>query len=184
MRKKVVRPTLAMLVVIGVYVAFLVITNNFHTVVPGELYRSARPSPAQIERLHSQYGMRTILNLQGAHPDADWYVEEKAKAEALGIDFLVHQMSAHREVTVGEADQILKILRAAKKPILVHCRNGADRSGLVSALYVAGVAGGSEFSAELQLTPIFGHLPFFLLPGYAMDRSFEKAEPHLGFPDS
>jgi len=49
---------------------------------------------------------------------------------------------------------------------------------------VAGVAGGSEFFAELQLTPIYGHLPIFLLPAFAMDRSFEMVEPRLGFPDS
>jgi len=63
----------------------------------------------------------------------------------------------------------------AERPILVHCRNGADRSGLVFAFYVAAIAHGSEWFAELQLTPLFGHIPFFLLQSYAMDRSYERA---------
>jgi protein tyrosine/serine phosphatase len=32
------------------------------------------------------------------------------------------------------------VFRKAEKPILVHCNSGADRSGLVSALYVAAIA--------------------------------------------
>ncbi len=48
----------------------------------------------------------------------------------------------------------------AERPLLIHCRSGADRTGLVSAFYVAGIAGGSELYAEFQLTPYFGHFPF------------------------
>jgi len=59
-----------------------------------------------------------------------------------------------------------------------------DRSGIVSAFYVAGVAGGSELYAEFQLTPFYGHFPLWFFPFVAMDRSFEHAEPRLGFPDS
>jgi uncharacterized protein (TIGR01244 family) len=183
-RKRIVRPLLAVAVVIGLYAAYLVHTDNFHTVIAGELYRSARPSPEEIAEWHKRYGIKTIINLHGAHPYADWYRKEKATAESLGIKFIVHQMSAQRDVQADEVEQILNILATAQRPILVHCRNGADRSGLVSALYVAGVARGSEFFAELQLTPFFGHLPFAFIRSYAMDRSFERAETRLGYPDS
>ncbi len=183
-RKRIVRPLLAVLVVIGLYAAYLVSTNNFHTVVAGELYRSARPSPEEIAVWHRRYGIKTILNLQGPHPKAEWYRKEKETAEALGIKLIDHQMSAQRDVQAPEVEKILNILSTAERPILVHCRNGADRSGLVSAFYVAAIAGGSEFFAELQLTPFFGHLPFPFLRSYAMDRSFERAETRLGIPGS
>jgi len=183
-RKRIVRPLLTVLVVIGVYAGYLGYTDNFHTVVAGELYRSARPTPEDIAAWHKRYGIKTIINLQGPHPYAEWYRKEKAAAEALGITLIDHQMSAQREVQAPEVKQILHILSTAQRPILVHCRNGADRSGLVSALYVAAIARGSEFFAEFQLTPFFGHLPFTFLRSYAMDRSFERAEPLLGYPDS
>jgi protein tyrosine/serine phosphatase len=93
-------------------------------------------------------------------------------------------MSSERDLSARDVEELLSILSKAEAPILIHCKNGADRSGLVSALYVAGVAGGSEFFAEFQLTPIYGHLPIFLLAAFAMDRSFEMVEPRLGFPDS
>jgi protein tyrosine/serine phosphatase len=183
-RKRIVRPLLAALVVIGLYAGYLVHTDNFHTVIAGELYRSARPSPEEIAAWHKRYGIKTIVNLLGPHPHAEWYAKEKATAAALGIKVIDHQMSAQRDVPPDEVEQILKILSTAQRPILVHCRNGADRSGLVSAFYVAGIAKGSEFFAELQLTPFFGHFPFAFLRSYAMDRSFERAEVRLGIPGS
>jgi len=183
-RKRIVRALLAFVATIGVYAGYLIFTDNFHTVIAGQLYRSAQPSPQEISEWHKRYGIKTIINLRGARPKADWYRKEKASAESLGIKLIDHEMSAHREVYSKESEQILGILATAKRPILLHCRNGADRSGLVSAFYVAAIAHGSEWFAELQLTPFFGHIPFFLLQSYAMDRSYERAETRLGFPNS
>jgi len=175
LRKRIVRPLLVMLGAIGVFALYIVATNNFHTVIDGELYRSARPSAAQVAEWHERYGIKTIINLMGAHPKAAWYREEKAAAEANGITMIDHQMSAQRDVPAGEVETLLDILSKAERPILVHCRSGADRTG---------IAGGSELYAEFQLTPFFGHLPFGFLRSYAMDRSFERAETRLGFRDS
>lgn len=183
-RKRVVRLFLIVLGLIGVYALYIYSTYNFHTVIAGELYRSARPTPELIAKWHERYGIKTIVNLMGAHPESRWYRAEQAAAKANGIALIDYKMSAERDVSAGEVEEILSMLSNAERPILVHCRSGADRSGIVSAFYVAGVAGGSEYYAELQLTPFFGHLPFGFLDSYAMDRSFERAEPRLGFPDS
>jgi protein tyrosine/serine phosphatase len=153
-------------------------------VIAGELYRSARPSPEQIADWHARYGIKTIINLMGAHPEYAWYRAEQAAATANGIKLINYKLSAQRDVSAEELEELLAILSNAEWPILVHCRSGVDRTGIVSAFYVAGVAGGSETYAEFQLTPFFGHLPFGFLGSYSMDRSFENAEPRLGFPDS
>jgi protein tyrosine/serine phosphatase len=183
-RKRVVRTLSIVLGVIGVFALYTCYMDNFHTVVVGELYRSARPTPELIAKWHKRYGIKTIINLLGPHPKSDWYRAEQAAAKANGITLIDYKMSAGRDVNAQEVEKILSILSKAERPILVHCRNGADRSGIVSAFYVAGIAGGSEYYAELQLTPFFGHLPFGFLASYAMDRSFERAEPRLGFPNS
>jgi uncharacterized protein (TIGR01244 family) len=184
LRKTIVRIVLGVLGVIGLYALYAVSTNNFHTVIAGELYRSARPTPALIADYRERYGIKTIINLMGSHPEYAWYRAEKQAAEENGITFVDYKMSAQRDVTPEEVEELLAILWSAERPILVHCRSGSDRSGIVSAFYVAGVAGGSELYAEFQLTPFFGHIPFGFLGSYAMDRSFERAEPRLGFPDS
>lgn len=45
-------------------------------------------------------------------------------------------VSARRRVTPAQLDEILHIIRDAPKPILVHCQAGADRTGVVSAVYL------------------------------------------------
>lgn len=159
-------------------------TGNFHTVIGGQLYRSAQPSAEQIADWHARYGIKTIINLRGAHPNQNWYRVERATAREYGVELIDYQLSAKRELTPAQVEELLAILAQVKPPVLIHCLDGADRSGLVSAFYVASVAKGSEFFAELQLTPLYGHLPLWFIPYYAMDRSFENAEPRLGFPDS
>ena len=59
-------------------------------------------------------------------------------------------------------DEILKILRDAAKPILVHCKNGADRSGLVSAIYLAEIQVVAVDEAIGELSLYYGHFPWLI----------------------
>jgi uncharacterized protein (TIGR01244 family) len=184
MMKHVLRVLLAIAVLLGLYAGFLVATGNFHTVIAGQLYRSSQPTGEQLAAWHKRYGIKTIVNLRGAHPNEEWYRIERALARELGLTLIDYPISAKRELTPEQVEELLAVLGAAQTPVLIHCRDGADRSGLASALYIAGVAHGSELYAEFQLTPFYGHLPVWFLSIFAMDRSFERAEPRLGFPDS
>jgi protein tyrosine/serine phosphatase len=170
------------LAVLGLYNAYLQLSGNFHVVEPGKFYRSAQPTAEEIEAWHTRYGIKTIINLRGAHPRSDWYKIERTMAQALNINLIDFPLSTKRDLSDQQVDELLSILSHASGPILIHCKNGADRSGIVSAFYVASVAKGSEFYAELQLSPLYGHIP--LWSSYDMDRSYERAEPKLGFPNS
>jgi protein tyrosine/serine phosphatase len=183
-RRSAVRFLLIAVAAIGSYAAYTYRTNNFHTVIASQLYRSGQPTAEQIAEWHHRYGIKTIINLRGRYPSKDWYQIERAVAQGFGINMIDYRLSSKRELAADQVEELLAILAKAKPPILIHCSGGSDRSGLVSALYVAGVAHGSEAYAELQLTPFFGHFPLWFRPSFAMDRSFEKAEPRLGFPNS
>lgn len=184
MRRKIFRSALIVAAIIGGYAAYMTLTTNFHTVLPGKLYRSAQPSGEDILEWHQRYGIKTIINLRGPHPNRPWYEVERTVAESNGMTMIDYKMSAQRSLTADDVKELLGILAKAETPVLIHCRSGADRSGLVSAVYVAGVAGGSEFYAEMQLTPYYGHFPLWFFPFWAMDTTFEDVEPLLGFPDS
>jgi hypothetical protein len=54
--------------------------------------------------------------------------------------------------------------------VLIHCRSGADRAGLASALYCLAIAGQKPDNADQQLNVWYGHFP--LLQTIAMDDSF------------
>ena len=168
----------------GLYLAVLQLGGNFNTVVPGELYRSAQPSAARIAEYQQNFGIKTIINLRGENTGSDWYDAEVAEAAKLGIAHVNFRMSARREMTPEQFTQIIDVLQKAEKPILVHCNSGSDRSGLVSALYIAAIARLGEEAAESQISFRYGHIPLSIRATYAMDRSFEAFEPVLGFPNS
>src|SRR5262245_25899484 len=113
----------------GAYLGYLQLTGNFHTVIAGELYRSAQPTPAQLEAHIRGEGIGTIVNLRGENDHARWYADEIATAEKLGVKHIDFRMSATRILPPDRADQLVAILKSAPKPILIHCEAGADRSG-------------------------------------------------------
>ena len=133
-------------------------TITFHTVVPGELYRSAQPTAALIAEYREGYAIKTIINLRGDNTGSGWYDSEVAEARNLGIAHVDFRMSARREMTTAQFNQLMDVFQKAEKPILVHCNSGADRSGLVSALYVAGIAKLGEEAAESQISFRYGHI--------------------------
>lgn len=173
--------TLTLLAGCGAYALMLVATSNFHEVVAGELYRSAQPTPQRLTAYHDQFGIRTVLNLRGAHPGQAWYDEEAKTAKQLGVELIDFPLSAKRELNMAEVRALTRIMEDAPKPLLVHCLSGADRTGIASAIYLATVSKASEETAEWQLTPVFGHIPLWFTAAFAMDETFEANEPNFGY---
>jgi protein tyrosine/serine phosphatase len=169
---------------VGLYLAFLQLSGNFHEVVAGELYRSAQLTPEGLAAVVRSHGIRTVINLRGASPRRDWYRGEIDEARRLGLTHVDFAMSAARPLTSAEANTLIRVMAEAPKPILIHCRSGADRTGLVAALYVAAIKKGSERSAEAQFSPAYGHFSIPFTGAYAMDRTFEMMEPQLGYSGS
>jgi protein tyrosine/serine phosphatase len=64
------------------------------------------------------------------------------------------------------------LLQQAPKPILIHCLGGADRSGLVSALYRFAIEGQKPDAADKELSIWYGHVPLIRPKVTAMDDSF------------
>jgi protein tyrosine/serine phosphatase len=166
----------SVLMVSGAYLGFLQFSGNFNTVVRGELYRSGQITPQQLDEYTTKYGIKTIINLRGSNPGNTWYDAETAESRKLHIDHVDFGLSARREVTEQQAADLIALLRSAQKPILIHCKAGADRSGFVSALYLAAIKKWRPELAEGQLSIRFGHVSLPFIPEYAMDRSFERFE--------
>lgn len=165
---------------LGSYLGYLQLSGNFAPVIAGEVYRSAQPSPADIREYAARNGIRSIINLRGENVGKAWYDEEIAVSKELGITHINFGMSARRELDQNKVEELLATMRSAPKPILIHCKAGADRTGLASALYLAAVAKQGEQAAEGQISFYFGHISLPFIPEYAMDRTFEAMEPMLG----
>ncbi|HEY8871505.1 MAG TPA: dual specificity protein phosphatase family protein [Stellaceae bacterium] len=157
---------------IGSYWGILQYEGNLHAVSAGILYRSAQLSKTETRWAMREYGIKSILNLRGANAGSPWYDDEIAASGELGLAHFDYPLSAKRFVTGREIAEILDIVRKAPKPLLIHCKSGADRSGLVAALYRFAETGASAAEADRELSLVYGHFPYLTSRSGAMDDSF------------
>lgn len=166
------------------HLGFLQASGNFHEVLPGQFYRAAQLSPQYLDAQIKRFGIKTVLNLRGKLDGEQWYRDQLKVTEARGVRQIDFAMSADQRLTRERAIELVKLMRDAAKPILVHCRSGADRTGLATVIYLNQVAGMDEEQAEAQLSMRFGHIGIPVLsPTYAMDESWEDLEQLFGVKD-
>ena len=151
--------------------------NNFHAVIPGKIYRGAQPSPAVLQRLVNDYGIRTIVNLRGTCVPQEWYMDESGAAQSLGISLHDLTFSAGRWPSHHEIRHLVETLESAEYPIFMHCRQGADRTGMASAIAQVLVDDVAYAEARRQLSMRYGHAPI----GHPtiLDRFFDAYEAWL-----
>ncbi len=99
--------------------------DNFFR-VSDDVYRSEQPKKKQVPELKT-LGIRTLLSLRGYRED------DKAFAEA-GIT-LVRLPKNAGSLSVTDLVEVLKEVKTAEKPVLIHCWHGSDRTGFVVAGY-------------------------------------------------
>lgn len=158
----------------GGWAGYLRFSGNFHAVEEGILYRSAQLSEAQFVSHIREKGIRSILNLRGNNAGSAWYDEEMGASTAAGIRHVDYPISARRDLTDRQVSEIVSLLRDLPRPILVHCEAGADRSGLVSAIYEFEFRNKPPDEAAEQLSFRFGHFPWLGSQTVAMDRTLER----------
>lgn len=132
-----------------------------------------------LQTLVRQYGIRSVINLRGEVLDNDWYEEEIAACRELSLAHFDVRLSARRDWTDAEVDQLLDVLQSAPKPMLIHCKSGSDRTGVAAAMFVALREGAMTDHARGQLSFRYGHLSIPFIAEYAMDRELEQFNERL-----
>lgn len=104
---------------------------NFHQ-VNENLYRGAQPQRGGLKKL-SELGIKTVINLRGASQETR---NEQAEAEASGIRYFNILMPGLGRPADEQVERALAIIDARENwPVFVHCKRGADRTGVVIAVY-------------------------------------------------
>ena len=164
---------LSVLLIAGGYAAYVVATGNVREVAPGLMYRSGQLGPAGLERLAQAHGLRSVLNLRGPNPDEAWYRAETNACAKLGLYHRDVALSAGMPLTDTQIPKLIEILKQVPKPVLIHCNGGADRTGLVAAVYRYSIAGEPADVAYSELSWKYGHIPYLHWSySRAMDVSF------------
>jgi len=130
--------------------------SNFHTVVPGKCYRSAQPTPSFLESVKRSHGICTVINLRDENPE-EWYRNEKKATENLKIKLRDAGLSSKEQPPEIDFHRFVKHMKEAQEPILIHCANGNDRSGLASAVYLILRTDTSLKDARGHLSLRYGH---------------------------
>jgi protein tyrosine/serine phosphatase len=128
------------------------------TRVSADLWRSSQPTPRHVAQF-AACGGRTVVNLRGGREHGSWPLEKEA-CDRHGlklVDFVLRSREApDRDVILGAK----AFFETIEYPILVHCKSGADRAGLFSALYLLVHEKRSLAEARRQLSLRFGHFRY------------------------
>lgn len=154
---------------LGVY---FFIYGNFHK-VDANVYRSGQLFWFNLIYLKI-FGIKSILNLRKIrrHKDKKWYKDEIVIANKLDIDMYEYPIGDREMISIDDMSKIVNIIKNAPKPILIHCKSGADRTSLATALYHYAINHDKD-KAYSSLSIIYGHFPWFGSKTVAMDKSLD-----------
>ncbi|MEW6444317.1 MAG: tyrosine-protein phosphatase [bacterium] len=157
-RRTALKAAAALALVLAAAVLFLwsyLVQKNFDTVVPGKIYRSGQPGAAQLEEWIAKYRLRTIVVLK---PTLRPYEQALAQKHGLNLHHIV--VSTKKGLPESQWQQIRQIVTDERNfPLLLHCHSGADKTGVVTALYRVEVQGWPLWRALAEMD-LHGHIPF------------------------
>jgi protein-tyrosine phosphatase len=163
---------------------------NFDVVENGKLLRSGQPHIGDIKRIHQEFNLGTIFVVYG---DEVWEIRDYAREhgiKVLGIYIppggvpdekqvqLWFELMQGKKIRNKDYSEILTEwpLEDDKKmrfpfPVLIHCKAGSDRAGIMIALYRIKFHGWSIEEARQEMLrhghlPLFNHKPFEFLDQY------------------
>ena len=144
--------------------------GNFHK-VDDDVYRSAQLFKFNMPYYIEKHGIKSIINLRNDTNKA-WYKNEKQIAKELSIQHFDYGFSDGKVQSIEKMNKLVKLINDAPKPVLIHCKAGADRTSLASALYLHKIKNDPNAQNEISLK--YGHFPWFGSRSLAMDISYEN----------
>jgi len=171
--KKTLKYLLYVLLLIGL-VAFVIIDvlGNFYK-IDNDVYRSGQLNQYNLAYYAEKYKFKTILNLRGVS-SKPYYLDEMKISNEYNITHIDHQISNRKYLNFNQTSQLVELVIKAKKPLLIHCAGGADRTSLVAALYQYAIKKESVAKAKEEFSLLYGHAPFIRPKVLAMDNSFDN----------
>ena len=104
---------------------------NFHK-INDMVYRGAQPKSGGLELL-KQLGVKTVVNLRDDDARAK---QEELGAHVAGLQYFNFPFERWGRPQDKDMEQVLSVINnPANQPVFVYCQHGADRTGVVIAVY-------------------------------------------------
>lgn len=98
------------------------------------VYRSDQMSPVALKTFIKENQIQTVLNLRGPNPGDEWYDAERNTTLVSGAVQVDMPLSSCEWMSRDQALALAATLRSARRPLLIHCFHGSERTGLASAM--------------------------------------------------
>ena len=131
--------------------------SNFDQIAPG-VYRSNQPGHWRLKRYRAM-GIKTVLYLRASSEKWAFHFE-KESLDTLGMTMINAPLHSRSAPTREAVQALIAAFRSIDKPFLMHCKSGADRAGLASAIYLMVMLGKDVDAARRMLSPRYIHLRF------------------------
>lgn len=121
--------------------------KRLREVEAGKVYRSGQMTADGFAEAIARYQIKTIVNLQDDYPDPDIdanylgtsHLRESDLCRRLGVRYVFiapDLVSRRQDVEPAAIDQFLRVMDdPTAYPVLLHCRAGLHRTGIMTAVY-------------------------------------------------
>ena len=157
------------------YFIYMEEQGNFHPITPGNAYRSAQLDRDELQHYIRKYNIKSIINLRGKRTGQSWYQEELNVCKQFDCRHYDLSIPSDKSPSRAQIKKLLHLFETVPRPVLLHCKAGADRAGLAAALWKVFVDREPKALARKQLSLRFGHFP--IGPTSALDDFFKRWQP-------
>ncbi|MDB5988535.1 MAG: protein tyrosine phosphatase [Nevskia sp.] len=113
---------------------FRLFYNTRRALAP-DFFRSGHPLPYQL-RSAARAGVKSVLNLRGAETHIGSNRLEWLACEALDMPVLHLPLGSRSAPHRDEVLALIDLFESMPRPLLVHCKSGADRAGMASVIFL------------------------------------------------
>jgi protein tyrosine phosphatase (PTP) superfamily phosphohydrolase (DUF442 family) len=114
------------------YVKWAVLDYRVYEIDKGKVYRSMRIPYEKIQKVLLNHKIKTVIDLRNM--DEPLIEEEKKAVRDIGLRY--EQIPMDQMPSQQNIDNFLKLMDdPSVYPVLIHCRHGIGRTGVMSAIY-------------------------------------------------
>lgn len=118
-------------------------------------YRQNHPPPLFVKKA-AKRGIKTVVNLRGENLFGSNLLSAEA-CEKYDLKLIYFRALSRQAPTKEMIHAAKDLFNQIEYPVMFHCKSGADRAGLMSALYVLLHEGRPVEEAQKELSWKFGH---------------------------
>jgi hypothetical protein len=108
--------------------------HNGHMVVPGQLYRSARLEPGDLDRLIRREGLRSVVTITGGSVQHPWFAGQRLVCQTHHVELRAIYFPADQPPSRHTLIHLMDLLERCPRPVLIQGYRGFDQVGFAAAV--------------------------------------------------